>query len=341
MTGVQGGKLLATYVIWKKDDARFIANLGGPISFLEANLYHYKSSDMPGVTSVETILLQHAISFATAVAKVLADAATDRRRSPIFNTTSPARTPLFGTAPRVGIPRTYSSAAYTHALPVRIGTVAGTSKSRAAIRQSAMQLMSQTNAAVGQQQAAAEASEMNLLDAHRSDKAPHSRGRMFTANDLSHGLTLVNSKLRTAKLRGNFHSDKSVLVDDDDSEEDGEDVNLDGKGRGRRVVDTAGIGLPIGERDWAWKMTAGSQPKVGQRVAALYLNETGEPAWFDGIVLTVMERKYNRGTVPYYRLYFEDDQYDDWYTLPDATVAYRIGHKAAKKEISAGLAACM
>ena len=100
LAGVEGGKMLASYIILKKDDCVAIGNMGGPLAFLEANLTHYRESDPPGNTSAETKLLQHAITFANELIPELATAASRTgprtgARGPIFGTPEVPRQPVF------------------------------------------------------------------------------------------------------------------------------------------------------------------------------------------------------------------------------------------------------
>ena len=152
---------------------------------------------------------------------------------------------------------------------------------------------------------------------------------------LEAGLQRVQAKLRTARLRTDFHSDSSVLVDDDaDSEEE--------EGRGGRVLageDARAVGLPH-ESGWTRQMPGTGQQMVGKQVASLHFSPSGEPAWYEAIVVEHVQRVYNRGASDMYRLYFEEDKYDDWYSLPDDTVIYRPSARVSKSKLQAALAAC-
>ena len=217
-----------------------------------------------------------------------------------------------------------------------------TPKSRHSARTSAMRLMQKMSSAAGVQQATHEASRVDLLDVVRSDKGSSDRGRIFRSpQQLALGLQCVQRKLRTSALRTDFHTDSSVLVDDEaEGEEDGTEWAeglASGRVRGRRVVQTQGVGLPD-EPGWQWEKPAGL--KVGQLVGSLHLDAGGEPAWYDAILIEVSERQYNRGNGSRYRLFFPADGHDDWYTLPDDTVAYRAGYRATTAELRAAKAMC-
>ena len=69
-------------------------------------------------------------------------------------------------------------------------------------------------------------------------------------------------------------------------------------------------------------------------MAALYLNGQGEPAWYDGIIVDTMVRIYDRGRSDMYRIYFEEDEDDTWFTLPDDTVAYRHGSSVSRRFVA-------
>ena len=349
VSGEQGGELLASYILLKKDDFPPIGQFGGPIKFLEAQLGHYKSLDPPGSTSIEQSVCMHAVKFANSVVTALA-AKRATPRAPLFTSPGAAtsRAPLFSAPvpkPMSSAPKLtpMSSARYTEAMPPRCS--ASTPRSREDGRLGAMRLMQTTKAMAGVQQAQAEAAQVNLVDVHRSDKVRGDRGRTFSLSHVAQNLEVVTAKLRTAKLRTNFHSDAAVLVDDDagdddvdesggdEGEEEEERKRSDVRVRVRRVIDTSRLGLPEGEDGWEWDMPAVGKKLIKQRVAALYLNDEGEPAWFEGIVLDVMERKYNHGTSDLYHIFFAEDNFDDMYTLPDNTIAYKVGHMAGREEM--------
>ena len=134
-----------------------------------------------------------------------------------------------------------------------------------------------------------------------------------------------------------------MIVDDEaEGEEDGaewaEGIES-GRVRGRRVVQTADVDLPD-EPGWQWEMPLGL--KVGQCVASLHLGPRGEPSWYDAIVIDTRERRYNHGaSAKLYHVYFPEDEHDDWYTLPDDTVAYRVGYRATAAELRSAKQACM
>ena len=127
-----------------------------------------------------------------------------------------------------------------------------------------------------------------------------------------------------------------MIVDDEaEGEEDGaewaEGIES-GRVRGRRVVQTADVDLPD-EPGWQWEMPLGL--KVGQCVASLHLGPRGEPSWYDAIVIDTRERRYNHGaSAKLYHVYFPEDEHDDWYTLPDDTVAYRVASGIALRQRS-------
>ena len=240
-------------------------------------------------------------------------------------------------------PASSTSQAYTAALPVRTGT--STPRSRGAVRTSAMQMMAHDSGAVGLQQAAGEADSVRLLDVVRSDReSGATRGRMFKLpGQLTAGLQLVKRKLRTSRLRTDFHSDSSVVVDDDaegEEGEQGEQGEQEGMGdRAQKGVSGAEVGLPH-EPGWVREMPAEKKQLVGHRVAALYNNMHGRLTWYDAVVVDHMERRYNRGTSVMYQLWFEEDYYDEWYSLPDDTVIYRPNNKPSVSEFKQALAAC-
>ena len=342
--GQQGGELLACFIVLVRDEFRPIGRFGGPIGFLEKNLVHYKATDFAGTTSEATKLLQHAITFANKLIPALSDAA--RMRRPMFGS-GPAqgqRSPMFEQPEQhreyeddeeVCPPR-MPSALYTSALPARGGAVANTPASRRQIRSAAMHLMQRTNAAVGFQQARMETSSLTLLDV-RSDKTKGIRGRMLSGDQLQAGLQHVTAQLRTSKLRTDFHSNDSVLVDDDADEASGDEGGAGGVGAvgrfggGRRVVvPTDGVALPAGG---GWSRNAPRPIKVGQLVATLHMGPRGQAEWYDAIVLVVQQRKYNHGTQEVLHLFFPEDDHDDWYTLPDASVAFDHGHKATSAQL--------
>jgi len=228
--GEQGGALLASFVVLKKDDFQPIQKFGGVIGFLEANLDHYKEGDAPGTTSMATQVLMHAVKFANELLPLLAANAQEMdARAPIFQPPPGApRQPRFEVRPAAH----ERSASYTAALPPRRNGQSSTPASRTGTRDSAMRLMQETGAAVGLEQARAEASTPMLLDVRSSDKARGSRGRMLGAEHLNAGLRKVTAQLRTSKLRTDFHSNDSVLVDDEVGSSDAGE----GDGMGRRGV---------------------------------------------------------------------------------------------------------
>lgn len=345
-SGEQGGKLLASYLVLKKDEFMPIQRFGGVVSFLEANLDHYKRGDVAGTTSQATQLLQHAIKFATVLIQELIQAAhAAEGRDPLFQPPPPeARArlePLFDVqvqqpAPRVQQPAfNVRSAAFSVALPVR--TAVSTTASRAATRDSVMRLTQRTGAAVGFAQASAEASTTLLLDV-RSDKAPGSRGRMMGDGQLKEGLRQVNARLRTSRLRTNFHTNDSVLVDDDAGSDEDEGEGGGGWLRGDRgrVVATQHIQLPAGA---SWRRDPPASIKEGQMVATVHIDPRGQPAWYDAIVIRVQTRRYNHGAQDMLHLYFPEDGHNDWYSLPDRSIAYNHGKKATGRELKQARAA--
>ena len=68
---IQGGKLLASFVVFKKDDLLSISQMGGPVAFLEKNLTHYQETDTLGETGWQTLMLGHAVGFATDLVRIL------------------------------------------------------------------------------------------------------------------------------------------------------------------------------------------------------------------------------------------------------------------------------
>ena len=205
-----------------------------------------------------------------------------------------------------------------------------------------MRLMARDGGAVGLQQAAAEADGVRLLDVVRSDRGPEAtRGRIFQLpGQLAAGLQVVNRKLRTSRLRTDFHSDSSVVVDDDAEGEEGEEgEGGEGEDRVRKGVSGAAVALP-NEPGWVRDVPAQKKQLVGHRVAALYNNTRGRLTWYDAIVVDHLERRYNRGASVMYRLWFKEDGFDDWYSLPDDTVIYRPGHKPSGSEFRQAVAAC-
>ena len=338
--GEQGGKLLASYLVLKKDEFMPIQRFGGVVGFLEANLDHYKQGDVAGTTSEATQLVMHALKFATILIPELAAAArAAEARDPIFQPAPPAARrglePLFDVQ-QVQQPASHRrSAAFSAALPGRTG--ASTTASRAATRDRVMRLTQRTGAAVGFAQASAEASTLLLLDV-RSDKAPGSRGRMMGEGQLKEGLRQVSAKLRTSRLRTNFHSNDSVLVDDDAASDEDEGEGGGGwvRGDGGRVVATEHIQLPAGA---SWSRALPAAIKAGQIVATVHFDPRGQPAWYDAIVIKVQTRRYNHGAQDMLHLYFLEDGHNDWYSLPDRSIAFNHGTKATSKELKAARAA--
>ena len=47
-----------------------------------------------------------------------------------------------------------------------------------------------------------------------------------------------------------------------------------------------------------------------------------------------MVRIYDRGRSDMYRIYFEEDEGDSWFTLPDNTVAYRNGSSVSRRVVA-------
>ena len=68
-------------------------------------------------------------------------------------------------------------------------------------------------------------------------------------------------------------------------------------------------------------------------VATVHMGPRGQPAWYDAMVVQVQTRMYNRGHKEMLRLYFLEDGHEDWYTLPDASIAFQHGQKASKAEL--------
>jgi len=347
-SGEQGGNLLASYLVLKKDDFLPIQNFNGVVGFLEANLAHYKEGDVPGTTSQATKLVQHALKFARELIPQLAAAArAAEARAPIFQKSPfqppPAAQaqlePLFRAAEQqVQQPASHErSAAFSVALPPRTASAASTAASRTATRNSVMRLTQRTGAAVGYAQASAEASTLLLLDV-RSDKAAGSRGRMMGEGQLGVGLRQINAKLRTARLRTNFHSNDSVIVDDDagSDEDEGEGGGGWVRGNGGRVVATEHIELPAGE---SWRREPPASIKEGQVVATVHFDPRGQPAWYDAIVIRVQTRKYSHGAQDMLHLYFPEDGHDDWYSLPDRSIAFDHGNKVTGKPLKEAKAA--
>ena len=127
------------------------------------------------------------------------------------------------------------------------------------------------------------------------------------------------------------------VVDDDADEASGDEGGAGGVGAvgrfggGRRVVvPTDGVALPAGG---GWSRNAPRPIKVGQLVATLHMGPRGQAEWYDAIVLVVQQRKYNHGTQEVLHLFFPEDDHDDWYTLPDASVAFDHGHKATSAQL--------
>ena len=99
------------------------------------------------------------------------------------------------------------------------------------------------------------------------------RGRIFDQpGQFEPGLLRVQAKLRTSVLRSDFHSDSSVVVDDDVSDDE------EGAGRGARVVREYMVtddNLPDG--DWQRLMPVEGKKLVGHLVCSLYHNQEGTP----------------------------------------------------------------
>ena len=196
-----------------------------------------------------------------------------------------------GTGPTVARPRarpmarsarpvSSTSAACTNMLPPRQGT--STPASRGAVRTSAMRMLRVDGGAAGLNQASGEAAEVRLLDVLRSDRPARdrsgrilgaTRGRIFDQpGQLEPGLLRVQAKLRTSVLRSDFHSDSSVVVDDNVSDDE------EGAGRGARVVREYMVtddNLPDG--DWQRLMPVEGKKLVGHLVCSLYHNQEGTP----------------------------------------------------------------
>ena len=119
----------------------------------------------------------------------------------------------------------------------------------------------------GLAQAASNAAEVRFLDTLRSDRTgAASRGRIFDKpGQLLAGLRIVQAKLRTSRLRDNFHSDNSVVVDDQASDEEGEEGE-GGGGRGARVINGGDVALPEG-RGWerrGWEGRGGEGAELAE-----------------------------------------------------------------------------
>ena len=377
LSGKEGGRTLGAFIISKKDDFAPIRQMGGPLTFLFKNLKHFKALDVPGTTSTEVEVLKAAMDFVSEFDEALSarSARTGHgaaARAPLFGedcARPPARAPLFaaaaeegeedeggeevGTGPTVARPRarpmarsarpvSSTSATCTNLLPTRQGT--STPASRGAVRTSAMRILRVDGGAAGLNQARGDTAEVRLLDVLRSDRPARdrsgrilgaTRGRIFDQpGQLEPGLLRVQAKLRTSVLRSDFHSDSSVVVDDDVSDDE------EGAGRGARVVREYMVtddNLPDG--DWQRLMPVEGKKLVGHLVCSLYHNQEGRPEWYDAVVIEHMVRKYNRGTSDMYRLYFEEDGFDDWYSLPDSHVIFS-DCKVSKSVLAAAQAAC-
>ena len=340
--GEQGGHLLASYLVLKRDDFLPIQTFGGVVPFLEANLAHYKKGDVAGTTSTATQLVMHAISFATELIPLLAAAAEGmHNRGPIFQRADAERQPIFDVDDEDQVrpsaaPARELSASFTSALPPRRAGQSSTPASRTATRERAMRLMQNSGSAVGLAQANAEASTVHLLDV-RSDKTRGSRGRIMGAGHLRAGLRQVTAQLRTSKLRTDFHSNSCVIVDDEAEGSDDDDGHAQGMGvrAGRRFA-TGDVPLPVGQ---SWRRDPPASIKPGQLVATVHMGPRGQLAWYDAIVVQVQKRNYNHGQKEVLRLYFTEDGHDDWYTLPDGSIAFHHGHKATHAELKAAKAA--
>ena len=74
-------------------------------------------------------------------------------------------------------------------------------------------------------------------------------------------------------------------------------------------------------------------------VATVHINPRGQPAWYDAIVIRVQTRRYNHGAQDMLHLYFPEDGHNDWYSLPDRSIAYNHGKKATGRELKQARAA--
>ena len=188
--------------------------------------------------------------------------------------------------------------------------------------------MTQSGSAAGVLQARAEASNVQLSGyAPARGGGGGTRGQYKSASDVAGGLASIRRSIATASLRSDFHRDNSVLVDDDaDSGSDNEAESSAGGPRadGPRIrqaqIDGASVELPEG----AYSRTPPTlgAGMCGLQVCVLFLNAAGEPEWYDGVIIEYQHRQYNVGRSHIFHLCFEEDEHDDWFSLPDATVCF-------------------
>ena len=186
--------------------------------------------------------------------------------------------------------------------------------------------MQQSGSAAGLLQARAAASEVQL--AGHTAGSGGTRGGYRSSSEVREGLDGINRKLRTAALRSDFHRDNSVLLVDDDadsSDDNGVDTTTGGpRANGPRVrqaqINGADVALPDGDYTRT-APTLGPSMK-GLLVCALFMDGDGHPAWYDATIVDYQHRAHNHGRSHIFHLFFDEDDHDDWFSLPDSTVCY-------------------
>ena len=115
-----------------------------------------------------------------------------------------------------------------------------------------------------------------------------------------------------------------MKVNDDHSSDSGDavDEGAEGAAAGQRGLDGTAVELPCGPYVRGHPKTLGPGMK-GLKICALYANHDGEPGWFDGVIVDYEKRVYSVAQSHRFHVFFPEDGFDDWYTLPDSAVIYR------------------
>ena len=334
--GKTDGKELASYLVEEQTRLSFIQQMGGPLAFLEAQekkvTRHWskavlleakrmlpllsdalKSEDELDFGEPEEADVE--LDFGAAVGTSTAGAC-----APASRAIDPSSSSLAA----------QRSAMWDHALPPRHGSVAKTAASRAALRDTFRIASLRTAEWAAAAEAEARARDSSL--AIRSSTRAPVRGRVLPVSQLAGGLRAAERRMRLFTLR----PDRPPELEEP---------------AGSRPIDRGGDSyvqtveeMPVSSQYWQRALPAGDL--VGWRVQVVYPHavdgEEGEEGeelrWAEGFVIDFTRLgESGRAMV---HIYFEDDDFDDQFTLPDLDVAFHTPGQVAKVARRCVTAAC-